>query len=426
MATKTLNTTICDNLKCSKGKKQEDTTDALCSGLTIRVTDKGKKTWCFIFTPPGKGWQERARLTLGTYPALGVADARTAAEAARGLVQKGTDPRTVDAPLPKMTIRELCARRLEEEVRAKGKSEFRSADQIERRYNKDIIPVIGDVLVEDFKVTHYNKVIYRINEREAFVSANRVHCDLKRLMKFAVRCGEIAFSPISEFDPPHKEHERERWLKVPEIVHFWHQCPKALIRSPKVQLILKLLLVTGKRSDQVCGARRDEFDFGKKLWTIPKARVKGMEDDAKDELVPLSDLAIMLLQEAGRKSNSDFLFPDDDADGSYQPGVVSKAVNLALEPWEGMPKGRFEMEKWTPHDLRRTVGTQLLNRENGLGITKEQKYLVLNHVAELNKNVSDRVYDHNDYLPEKREALDKWGTFLAKLVGVEIEQKEAA
>lgn len=419
-----LSTTYLDNLKCPAGQVELPVFDAMTPGLCIRVTTN-KKSWSFLYTIP-RSAKRKARLALGTYPATSLAAARKKALDARGHVEAGIDPATVLAvPVAPMTMAELCALRIAKEVRAKGQSEFRSADQIERRYNQDIIPVVGSVAVKEFRRKHYNQVIEKIADRECFVLANRVHCDLKRLMKFAVRRDEIDFSPLAELDPPYRENSRERNLSLTEIVHFWHASPKALIRSPKVQTICKLLLATGKRSDQVCGMKREELDFSKRLWTIPKARVKGMEDDARDEQVPLSEFAISLLWPVLQSHNNEYVFPNDDGEGAYVPGVVSKAIKIALDEAPGLPLGRLGMAKWTPHDLRRTVGTQLLSRDNGLGLTKEQKYLVLNHIAELEKNVSDRVYDQNDYLPEKRDALDKWGTFLAALVAP-AQQREAA
>lgn len=400
-------------------KDRVDIGDTLTPGLYIRVT-RDRKTWTYSFTMPGV--EGRPRLGLGTYPATSLKVARERATEARGHVEAGTDPRTINAaPIEKpYTIADLCEDRLRLEVRPAGKEEFRSAEEIKRRYHKEIMPVIGDVAVRDFRKRDYNKVIDKINERGAFVVANRVHHDLRRLCKFAVRRDEMEFSPLSELEPPNKEQERDRYLKLPEIVQLWQDSPQALIRSPKAQVILKLLLTTGKRSDQVCAMKRTEIDFGKRLWTIPKERVKGTPDEAREELVPLSDLAISLLRPVLASHNNEYVFPKDDGDGPFVPGVLSKAVRLAIE------SGRLPMEPWTPHDLRRTVGTQLLNRDNGLGVTKDQKYLVLHHLADMKKNVSDRVYDWNDYLPEKREALDRWGAFLTQLVGVELGIREAA
>ena len=62
-------------------------------GLAIRVSKGGRKTWTFLFTPPGG--DKRARMSLGTYPATSLARARTLAIEARGHLEDGRDPRVV-------------------------------------------------------------------------------------------------------------------------------------------------------------------------------------------------------------------------------------------------------------------------------------------------------------------------------------------
>lgn len=435
MAKKVLNNTICENARCPTGR--EDIFDALCPGLCLRVT-ANKKTWTFFYSPPGS--KERARLALGSFPATGLGDARKRAEAARGQVEAGVDPRTIVDKPAGMTMAQLAQLYKDKHLCPAGRPALRSWKETMRRFTVDVIPHVGNTLVADFRKKHWYDVQDPMETRQVFVACNRTFEDLRRMMKFAATRDLCEFNPLASLEVPFPDEETtgSRFLSTEEIRHLWHSMPKALIRSPLVQLIVKLALATGKRSNEICGARRCEIDWAERIWTIPKERVKGTdrvkgnEQAAKDEKVPLSDLALELLLEASRRSNSEWLFPDDDKDGPYQPGVVSKCIRLALETTDDLPLGRLGMAKWTPHDLRRTVGTQMLNRANGLGITKSQKYLALNHKTpdaddkEERNEVSDRVYDMNDYADEKREALEKWGTFLSQLVGAETDQKVAA
>ena len=73
--------------------RQTDFFDSKCIGLALRVSDTGYKTWTFVFTASNN---KRARVTLGNYPALSLAAARTRATEARGNVADGNDPRTID------------------------------------------------------------------------------------------------------------------------------------------------------------------------------------------------------------------------------------------------------------------------------------------------------------------------------------------
>jgi len=63
--------------------------DEVTTGLALRVTETGSKSWTYNFTINDK----RARMTLGTYPALSLSAARTKAIEARADVEEGNDPR---------------------------------------------------------------------------------------------------------------------------------------------------------------------------------------------------------------------------------------------------------------------------------------------------------------------------------------------
>lgn len=409
-----LNPTFLDSVKCS-GAAQLVHFDAACPGLSICVAKTGRKSWMFTYTSPRD--LKRAKVKLGTYPAIPLADARTLAEAARGHVQMNRDPRDVAASTvrPK-TVAEL----IEDRLVLKVKGHVRTADEIERRYRKYIIPFVGDVPVPEFRIDpHYNKCVDPLVAQGKLRQAGVVHTDLVTLMKFAVSRGVIEYTRLVATETPDPKNVCTRFLTVPEIVTFWQELPAAIVRSKSVQRILKLCLVLGQRVGEVSGMTRTEVDRHKMLWTIPAARVKN-GDSYGDHTVPLPELALGVIQEAWDATNSEFLFPNEAGDGPLPAEVIASTLRRALEA------GDFTAEKFTPHDLRRTVGTQMLNRANGLAIPKFSKYLVLNHRSATKGNVSDEVYDQNDYLDEKREALDRWGAFLAKLVGEEIEEREAA
>lgn len=407
------------SLKCPAGKKQIEVFDEGCVGLSIRVSAGGTKAWGFTYTSPRGG---RARVSLGTYPATGLEAARDAARKNRGQVEAGTDPRDAAAAVKPKTIAQLIEERLAMKVRGKK----RTSGEIEWRYGKYVTPVVGNVAVRDFQIDpHYNLVIDPILKRGCERMAGVVYQDLNTLFNFAIQRGVIEYSRLAKVERPDTKVVRSRFLSCDEIVTVWNSLPTALAMSKNTQRILKLLLVLGQRETEVAGMRRSEIDRIKQIWTIPAARVKNGEKYG-DHKVPLSALAMSIIDEAWKSTNGEFLFPNLAADG-HLPGMqISFNVARACDPKPGLPLGRLGVAKWTPHDLRRTVGTQMLNRENGLGISKFQKYLVLNHRSALKGNVSDEVYDHNDYLEEMREAIVKWGEFLTKLVGAETEQREAA
>src|SRR5262249_23485731 len=68
---------------------------------------------------------------------------------------------------------------------------------------------------------------------------------------------------------------------------------------------------------------------------------------------------------------------------------------------------------WTLHDLRRSFTTHV----NELGFAQPHvTETILNHISGHKASVAG-VYNRATYLPEKREALEKWGRYLTGLVG---------
>lgn len=386
-----------DALRCCCGRYE--VWDTLTSGLGLRITPS-KKSWCFMFTIPGTA--SRARLALGTYPSTTVKDARTRATEARGLVEAGTDPRAALAPAeaPK-TIAQMIEERLAMKLRGKK----RRASDTEWRYNKYVIPLIGNVAVKDFKVDpHYNKVVDPILKRGKMRMAGMIYQDLNGLFNFAIQRGVLEFSRMAQVDRPDTYVPRERFLSADEIKTLWGNAPSAT-RSKGVQMILKLLLATGQRLQEVVGISRGEIDLKAATWTLPKARAK----NNCQHVIPLNAVALGILKDAMRETNGDFLFPKEGAEGPRNGRDVDRTVA------EARKLGKFGVDDWTPHDLRRTVATHM----SKLGVPHLAISHVLNHITNTKATVTQAVYDKHDYLAEKREAIDKWGTFLSQLVAPE-------
>lgn len=375
-----------------------DMFDAITPGLCLRVT-AAKKSWCFVFTPPGA--TSRTRMGFGTYPATDLATARTKASELRGLVEAGKDPRhAATAAKAVKTIAQLIEERLAMKVRGK----LRSAAQTEWRYAKYVTPLVGNVPVREFRIDpHYNRVIDPLVARGKLRMAGVIHVDLISLFDFAEKRDAVDHSPIRKAENPFKYVPCKRWLEAEEIATLWDKLPAALHRSPQIAQILRLLIVTGQRSSEVAGMARAELDMKARTWTIPAERSK----NGHEHVVPLSALALRLIREAMRDTNGEYLFPDTAGEGPIRNYVISHLVGRALE--------RIGIAYWTPHDLRRTVGTHL----SKLGVSDGDIGQVLNHRSTTKSTVTQQVYNQNTYLAEKRAALDTWGGFLAKLVGME-------
>jgi integrase len=70
----------------------------------------------------------------------------------------------------------------------------------------------------------------------------------------------------------------------------------------------------------------------------------------------------------------------------------------------------LKIAKVSPHDLRRTVGTEMAR----LGIPLHVRSLVLNHSPQ-SRGITEAVYNRYAYDKEKREALAIWEAQVAAL-----------
>jgi integrase len=382
------------------GAVQADYFDEITPGLALRVSSTGRKVWSFVFTSPKDG--RRARLTLGLYPSMSLADARGRVIEARGLLDETPprDPRDVvrAEAAAGMSVEALVESYLTKHVRPNR----RSAAETERRFQKNVVPIIGGVRLADLHKRDINRVIDRIVARDAPVEAARTFEDLRAMLRWAVARGDIDRSPMEGMNKPAPRPPRDRVLSDDEIRTLWNGLPKALVRSQPCQRIIQLCLATGQRVGEVAEMAVGELDLAHARWTIPAARSK----NGHAHTVPLSALALSIIGEAKKAAGegAGSLFPNPKGDGPLPAAAVAKTIGRANAPDDDRPFGRFGIAHWTAHDLRRTAATGMAK----LGIAPVVIGHVLNHRAITRAGVTLSIYARYGYEAEVREALERW------------------
>jgi integrase len=372
---------FCDRAKSSG--PQCDYFDESVSGLALRVSNQGVKAWTLHFTAPTG---TRSRLTLGRYPSISLANARALAIEAKAAVAAGRDPRSATNA---MTVNDLAASYLEKHV-----STLRSGNQIKRRFERDIIPVIGNVPLAQFHRRDATRMLDAITRRGAPVEAMRSFEDLRAMLRWGVARGDLDHNPIDGMRKPQGSKPRERVLSDDEIRTLWNNLPQAL--SPVCQRILKLCLVTAQRVGEVSGMTRKELDLKHKLWRLPGERTK----NAQPHTVPLSPLAIELIG----KGDDEWIFPNPEGAGAFPALVVAQTIYRAQEG--------FGIAHWTAHDLRRTALTGMAQ----LGVAPIVLGHIANHRTTTKAGMTLSVYVHHAYEKEKREALELWADRLQGII----------
>jgi integrase len=204
-----------------------------------------------MFTSPKDG--KRARLSLGTYPATGLATARTRAIEARCQVEAGTDPRqekkkekekTSSGP---MTVAMLAQSYME-----KHATKLRSHGEVKRKMQTNILPVIGNMNLADLHRRDIHRVVDPIKERGSPAMAEKVFTDLRAMLNWAVRRGYLDTNPCAGMEEGNGASQpRERFLSEDEIAALW---PALSSFKPDVAWALKMALITGQRIGEVAFA----------------------------------------------------------------------------------------------------------------------------------------------------------------------------
>ena len=252
-----------------------------------------------------------------------------------------------------------------------------------------------------------------MKSRGATVTVNRTLAAIRRALSWAVSEDLIVTNPALNLATKIEETPKDRALSVEEIKAVWTGLDKAPM-GEKSRLALKLILVTGQRPGEVCGAAKVEVDLKAATWTIPSKRAKNRQV----HLVPLSPLAVELFNSAiALSEDSDYVFSSRPRSGKGLDLTEPMEAHALSHAMRGsLRELGLKAKPATPHDLRRTVATHMAR----LGIPDRVVGRVLNHGTELRRTITSRVYIQHDYADEKREALEAWAPELRRITGTAV------
>lgn len=366
---------------------QKDYFDADCPGLSLRVTPLGVKSWTLLYRHAGR----LKRLTIGSYPAIGLKEARKQGHTQRRAVQLGEDPAAEkQADRAAETFGDVAALYL------KAKKHKRSL-----REDRRIIEIYLNKRFEHVKATAVSRgdigAMLQSIAPDAPIMANRVLACIRGIFNWAIGAGILESSPCVRLKAPAPEKKRTRNLSDEEIKKVWAALEAA--DSPSVADVYKLRLLTAQRGGEIMGMAWSEIDMEARWWTIPAERSK----NKKDHRVWLSDPVMRILKRrlaANDKRNK--------RAGGPSPWVFPgrRKGNHLVEPkreFADIAKASG-VKNWSGHDLRRTAAT-ILTRD--LKVTRFIVERVLNHAEPTRKAIDH--YDMYEYDPEKKDALDRLG-----------------
>ncbi|MBN4048291.1 integrase arm-type DNA-binding domain-containing protein [bacterium AH-315-O15] len=394
---------------------QYEVFDDTVPGLAIRV-NSGSKSWVLFYRErlpdlssgfaPGKRLR---RLTLGTYPALSLASARTKAQRALSdLTTKGIDPAVGKREARNAeSFGELAADYLERHAKPHKKS----WKEDQRQLNVYVLPSWQTRPAKAITRKDVQKLLDPIAHRGKLVAYNRVKAVVSSVFKYGIdRIEKLDHNPAAGIKKQ-KETSRERYLDddahqgQEELAGLWRVLDAIRTgtqpTSPISQMLargLQLMLRTAQRGGEIFTMEWSEVDEASGWWTIPGEKTK----NGKTHRVPLTQAALALIAEAR-------------ADGSGPDGLVFAGPEGRTLEWQAkkaVSKLRHAglAGDYTKHDLRRTVATGL----QALNLPTSTISHVLNQ-QEGGSRVTP-IYARHDFSEEKTAALEAWGRHLDALL----------
>jgi len=386
--------------------------DSEVPGFGVRVTDAGVRT--FIFRTRFPGSTNPNRREIGRYPVMALAEAREKARQWRIMVKQGIDPaveerrqRAALAAQQATTFGNVVEDWFKEKV-----SKERQGDDVERnvRFNCEALWKRPIVDISDADI----RAIIKGKKDVAPAAARNLLGNIKRFFSWAIEQGtySIAASPCDRLKATKligKKKRGNRILSDDELFALWRAAQR---EKYPFREVYQLLMLSAVRLNEAAQAGKSEPDPSRKIWTIPAERMKGDNDEARPHAVPMIPSIVAVFDAVPKFKGGPYLFSTTFGKKPVHIGDVVKRrlekrmrrTLKALARRRGEDVAAVTLPRWTNHDIRRTVRSNL----SRLKVAEEVREAVLAHARPGIKG----VYDVYDYLDEKREALELWAARL--------------
>ncbi|HSC17963.1 MAG TPA: tyrosine-type recombinase/integrase [Rhizomicrobium sp.] len=392
--------------------------DSELRGFGVVAMPSGRKSYIVNYRRPNGAYR---RLTLGQHGPLTPDEARRLAKQRLAEIADGRDPLGEIEAEQRRSDTTFCA--VAEDFIAKHVRKARSAKETERVIRTYLIPAFGDLQIGAIRRGDIARHLDAIETRQfkspggrllgGPVMADNVLAAVRKLFNwYATRDDDFA-SPIVKGMARTKplQRARDRVLSDDEIRALWvglHSDDGEVDSRAATAVwagLVWLLLLTGQRREEVAQMRFSEIDK-RGTWTIPAERCKG----GQANVIPLSRAALTLIQAQESFGRSDLVFTTNGTTPFSGFSKCKKRLDAAMQAHlpQRSKTEHSSLPEWRLHDLRRTARTLMVRA----GVRPDIAERVLGHVI---SGVA-RVYDRYSYTEEKRDALERLGFLITKIL----------
>ena len=371
--------------------------DQRCIGLAVRVAPSGVKTWDLAYRIRGSG--KVRRLSLGRVADVSLEKAReraneltSAARAGRDLIAEEEESRAVAAS--RLTVEKL----IELYVRRRVTGRLRTAKEIESRLRRALAPILPRY-ADDVRRRDIRELLDAVADQGIEREAEKRRQTVGAMFRWALSQDIVqtdATAGLKAYDPG---TPRDRVLRVEEIEVLWKWLDSGALPSDPTDII-KLQLLTGARCGEISGLCAEEIDRDQWTWTLPAARSK----NKRPRVTPLVGAARQIIEAQLSTVHAGPLF-------TAETGTVLTAAHIGH--YLLVRRNKLPIDKFTTHDLRRTVATMLAE----MGVAFDLVAAVVGHQAGGKETRTlVRHYVRTDLIERKVHVLRSWDERLQDIV----------
>ncbi len=364
-------------------------------GLFIIVSPSGGKWWRFKYRFGGK----EKLLSLGTYPDVSLAKARTRRDAAREQVADGIDPGQARKALKAARVNsentfETIAREWFSKFEP-GWSPSHSV-KIKGRLENDVYPYIGDRPILEITPPELLRVLRRIESRGAIDSAHRVRTTCSQIFRYAVATGRADRDPAADLRgaiPPARSGHFAA-ITDPDKIGGLLRAIDGYEGTFVTKCALRIAPLVFVRPGELRHAEWADIDLESAEWNIPPEKMKLK----RPHLVPLSHQAVEILVELRPLTGGGrYVFP------SVRTNSRPMSDNTILAALRRMGYAKEEMSGHGFRAMARTILDEVL---------QVRPDFIEHQLAHAVRDPNGRAYNRTAFLSERRKMMQTWADYL--------------
>lgn len=352
-----------------------------------------RMSWRFDYRYAAK----RYTLSLGLYPNVGLAEARSRLNDARKVLEGGQNPAQLkrQEKLVQIAVNADSFKSIADSWYDSKKSQRSSAwkDAHALYLKRDLTPKVGSVPITQISKAMLAEALESTKRARGAGTADRVRQTAVQIFDFAIRKSKAEVNPARllrgwEEIPPSVSHAP---LPADQVTIFLDKVD-AYTGQLTTKFCMKLLLLTFVRKTELIEAEWKEIDVKDAIWLIPAVRMKMKSP----HIVPLSTQSLEVLAKLKELTGeSHFLFPNFSTN---EKPMSRTTLNVAFKT---MGYG----SSFTPHGVRATASTWLNEEKFRADVIERQ-------LAHAERNQIRSVYNKAEYIPERTAMMQAWADFV--------------